>query len=156
MAMFRVGLVCAVLASGGAVYAQNGCQSPYLSGWYGLPVLDSPIYRDVPVPHFALYPPVYYSLPIARTYGYSPFAYPPGVMTPEVSLPQEVNVLGTHGQPKKELPKPPRLTAAPLRLVNPFVAQPEEPSDSTTPQFAGALAPRPLVLYPSATKQARR
>ncbi|BBO33500.1 hypothetical protein [Lacipirellula parvula] len=36
------------------------------------------------VPYFAAFPPVYYSQPVPRTYGYSPFAYPPGVMTPEV------------------------------------------------------------------------
>jgi hypothetical protein len=36
------------------------------------------------VPHFAAFPPVYYSVPVPRTYGYSPFAYPPYVMTPDV------------------------------------------------------------------------
>ena len=36
------------------------------------------------VPYYAAFPPVYYSYPVPRTYGYSPFAYPPGVMTPEV------------------------------------------------------------------------
>ena len=36
------------------------------------------------VPYYAAFPPVYYSYPVARPYGYSPFAYPPGVMTPEV------------------------------------------------------------------------
>src|SRR3970040_1649331 len=36
------------------------------------------------VPPFAASPPVYYSYPVPRTYGYSPFAYPPHVMTPEI------------------------------------------------------------------------
>ena len=40
------------------------------------------------VPHYAAFPPVYYSLPVARSYGYSPFAYPPGYPTPEVSVAQ--------------------------------------------------------------------
>jgi hypothetical protein len=35
-------------------------------------------------PYYALFPPVYYSFPVARPYGFSPFAYPPGVMTPDV------------------------------------------------------------------------
>lgn len=35
-------------------------------------------------PYFALHPPVYYSQPVARSYGYSPFAYPGSVQTPEV------------------------------------------------------------------------
>lgn len=34
------------------------------------------------IPYYALYPPVYYSYPVPRTYGYSPFAYPPGTITP--------------------------------------------------------------------------
>ena len=42
---------------------------------------------QVPVPpYFALHPPVYYSMPVPRTYGYSPYAYPGTVMTPEVIM----------------------------------------------------------------------
>ena len=39
---------------------------------------------DREVPFYALFPPVYYSYPVPRTYGYSPFAYPPGVETPPI------------------------------------------------------------------------
>ncbi len=39
---------------------------------------------DFRVPYFAAHPPVYYSQPVPRTYGYSPFAYPPYVRTPEI------------------------------------------------------------------------
>src|ERR1700742_789907 len=44
------------------------------------------LYRELlnNVPYYALHPPVYYSYPVPRTYGYSPFAYPPSVMTPDV------------------------------------------------------------------------
>lgn len=52
---------------------------------------------DFRVPYFAAHPPVYYSYPVPRTYGYSPFAYPPQVLTPEVA------------------------PVAPLEIVNPFV-----------------------------------
>ena len=38
------------------------------------------------VPYYSAFPPVYYSVPVARTYGYSPFAYPPGTMTPEIEM----------------------------------------------------------------------
>lgn len=58
------------------------------------------------VPYFAAHPPVYYSGPVARPYGYSPFAYPPNVMTPEI-----VNEMG------------------PQMIVNPYVPS----SRSTTP-----------------------
>jgi hypothetical protein len=44
------------------------------------------------VPYYAAFPPVYYSYPVARTYGYSPFAYPPGVMTPEVEAAQPLAI----------------------------------------------------------------
>ncbi|MEX0678469.1 MAG: hypothetical protein WD063_15420 [Pirellulales bacterium] len=37
------------------------------------------------IPYYALFPPVYYSYPVARPYGYSPFAYPPGTVTPEAT-----------------------------------------------------------------------
>ena len=42
-------------------------------------------YQDEHIPYFALHPPVYYSQPVPRPYGWSPFAYPPGVMTPNVA-----------------------------------------------------------------------
>jgi hypothetical protein len=42
---------------------------------------------QIPVPpYFALHPPVYYSLSVPRTYGYSPFAYPGSMETPEVEM----------------------------------------------------------------------
>jgi hypothetical protein len=42
---------------------------------------------QVPVPpYFALHPPVYYSAPVARPYGYSPYAYPGWIRTPEVAV----------------------------------------------------------------------
>lgn len=57
--------------------------SPYVFGgtlgWpYGF-------YQDDYVPYYALHPPVYYSNPVPRPYGWSPWAYPPGVLTPEVA-----------------------------------------------------------------------
>ncbi|MBL8828392.1 MAG: hypothetical protein JNM18_15530 [Planctomycetaceae bacterium] len=35
-----------------------------------------PFYVQERVPYFAVHPPVYYSTPIARSYGHSPYAYP--------------------------------------------------------------------------------
>src|SRR5262245_12087464 len=59
---------------------------------------------DTPrLPYYALYPPVYYSYPVPRTYGYSPFAYPPGTMTPEVIQPaQAAPVIYNPYVPKRE------------------------------------------------------
>ena len=48
------------------------------------------------VPYYAAFPPVYYSHPVARTYGYSPFAYPPGVMTPEIETAVPLSIVNPH------------------------------------------------------------
>lgn len=55
----------------------NGCG---IGGLYRS--LDYPTERRVP--YFAAHPPVYYSQPVPRTYGHSPFAYGPSHQTPEV------------------------------------------------------------------------
>ncbi len=52
------------------------------------------------VPHFAAFPPVYYSAPVPRTYGYSPFAYPPGVRTPALAEDATpVEIINPHYKP---------------------------------------------------------
>lgn len=111
-----------------------GCAGGYGYGWGAWDVgrLYSVLAQNVP--HFAAFPPVYYSLPVPRTYGYSPFAYPPGVMTPEV------------------------VTTEPLSIVNPYFsgaseaattqAEPEAPVDRTT------AAPRPAAAPMSAAAHA--
>jgi hypothetical protein len=74
------------------------------------------------VPHFALYPPVYYSVPVARSYGWSPFAYPPGVMTPEVEAPKApVSMRNPHAVPSNSAPAADRSAQAPLTIENPYV-----------------------------------
>jgi hypothetical protein len=95
-------------------------------GWgYGM-MYQSMAYR---VPYFAAFPPVYYSYPVPRTYGYSPFAYPPHVMTPDVVLPSPQVFSNPYVPVEPVTPaKPPqdRATATerpgPLVVVNPFVA----------------------------------
>jgi hypothetical protein len=52
------------------------------------------------VPYYSAFPPVYYSMPVPRTYGYSPFAYPPGVMTPEiVDVAGPAEIINPHIEP---------------------------------------------------------
>jgi hypothetical protein len=87
--------------------------SIYTSGVRGLP------------PYFSLFPPVYYSYPVPRTYGYSPFAYPLGSPTPEVTI--------TDAQPQIMInpyvpPSQPSATShsgktagGPLTIINPYV-----------------------------------
>lgn len=105
--------------------------------------LDYPTERRVP--YFAAHPPVYYSQPVPRTYGYSPFAYTPDTRTPDVvpvaSTPVTIAnpyVRSSNNAPATNAPKQrtaksrtisnsekkaPAATG-PLMIVNPFVTQP--------------------------------
>jgi hypothetical protein len=65
----------AAAAYDGPYYA-GGCAAGWLYPGRSIYVTES-------IPYFALNPPVYYSYPVPRTFGYSPFAYPPGVLTPD-------------------------------------------------------------------------
>lgn len=109
---------------------QQGCNDMGFGGigfggFYGgwdIGALYRQLYNNLP--YFALHPPVYYSYPVPRPYGYSPFAYMPGVMTPEVSM-------------------------GPLEIINPHVPStqnnemPAKPTDTTA---AAARQPEPLVI----------
>jgi hypothetical protein len=96
------------------------------------------------IPYFAQHPPVYYSYPIPRSYGYSPYAYPPGVMTPDVPLfAPEVIPAPTPAPPKPQA-TPSRLTAGPLRIINPYFEEKDDPFGAEKI----ALNPRPQVVYP--------
>ena len=125
-------IACSFLTSSSA-QAQYGLGC---NGYGGFGIYDiGRLYRVLAdnVPYYAAFPPVYYSVPVPRTYGYSPFAYPPGVMTPEVvdASPQEV--INPHMDPLPE----PNVDAAssdhttqvesspmPLAIYNPFVVGP--------------------------------
>ncbi len=123
--------VAAFAAATPAARAQNGCgYGGCWDGGYGW------LYNTLryEVPHFAAFPPVYYSAPVPRTYGYSPFAYPPNVMTPEIAA--EVQPL-TINNPYVPATKPVAAPAdsnsdhsaatgrsvEPLVVINPFVPQ---------------------------------
>ena len=97
LALF-LGMTCSLLVAEDAK-AQYGLNGGYGYG-YGYDI--GRLYRVMAdnVPHFAAFPPVYYSAPVPRTYGYSPFAYPPGVMTPElVEEVAPVEIINPHYKP---------------------------------------------------------
>lgn len=81
----------------------------------------------IPVPpYYSLHPPVYYSAPVPRTYGYSPFAYPGNVPTPEITMGPE-EIINPHIEPE-EVPAPAqeasgRTASAPQVIRNPYVEQ---------------------------------
>ena len=118
-------------------------------GYYG--GLNYNVYTQDPAPYFALHPPVYYSRPVPRPYGYSPFAYPPYIMTPEPKLEEPVTMLNPHA---------PRSTPAsrsastndrttrvqPLRIKNPYVIAAAAPAEKP----AEPVVSRPHTVYPAA------
>jgi hypothetical protein len=101
-------------------------------GYYGWDIAE--LYRQLynNLPYFALHPPVYYSEPVPRTYGYSPFAYPPGVMTPDVVIaPQPVTINNPYVPARAPAAAPAAATdrsasanqaPEPLVIINPFVS----------------------------------
>ncbi len=103
-----------------------------VGGGYGWDIAG--LYRELynNLPYFALHPPVYYSEPVPRPYGYSPFAYPPGTMTPEVvTMAQPVTINNPYVMPSMPTStevKPIDRSAAveqapePLVIINPYVS----------------------------------
>lgn len=92
--------------------------SPYpadLTGLYCVGAIPLP-------PYFALHPPVYYEMPIPRTYGYGPWAYPPYMTTPEIVAPTPEIIQNKFvPQPVKQEPENPKMASAPKMIRNPYV-----------------------------------
>lgn len=93
------------------------------------------------VPYFAMFPPVYYSQPVPRSYGWSPFAYPPGVMTPAVEAPKPQTIINPHvQQPPQCAPSSTETKAKttgyeappPKEVINPFVKSADSAPPAST------------------------
>lgn len=140
MNLRRTLLIAAVLTASGAAANQASAQcAGYGGGFggYGFGAWDvGRLYSVLAdnVPYHAAFPPVYYSYPVPRTYGYSPFAYPPGVMTPEVATaePQVIENPYFEGEaeevapqieaaPADETTSNAKATTQPLVILNPYV-----------------------------------
>lgn len=133
-------LVCGVVLSA-CLASEASAQIGIGPGAYGLGFFNYDTNRHggsyYRVPYYALFPPVYYSYPVPRTYGYSPFAYPPGTITP-AAAPQ----------------------VAAIEYINPFVrpgssatdkdSSDNAPQDATTATVAPAVdatASQPRTYY---------
>jgi hypothetical protein len=117
-----------------AVQAQDYCGAGHglysQLGFGGFGFRNTPYtLGQVPVPpYFALHPPVYYSAPVPRPYGYSPFAYPGHIQTPEpVASPELIN--NPYCAPTNLVPAAKSDPAAtdsaavePKTIMNPFVS----------------------------------
>ena len=104
----------------------QACDGGFGYGW-GIGQLYNTLENRVP--YFAAHPPVYYSYPVPRTYGHSPFAYPPHFRTPEVvAEPTVLEISNPYVTPKHEGVEAERSVqtpSAPVPLVihNPYVNQ---------------------------------
>lgn len=90
----RFALLAAVAAAAGlaaeSATAQEVGVRYYLSDNYGFGLDRAYASSRIPTPpYFAIHPPVYYSYPVPRTYGYTPWAYPSYVMTPTIQAPAQ-------------------------------------------------------------------
>ena len=108
---------------GGFGYGGYGCGGYGCGPWGG--------YLSDQVPYFAWYPPVYYSAPVAHSYGYSPFPNPPGGDIAEASYEAPAAMPATH------LP--------PLRIINPYVTQGDGATSAST---APPAPPKPAASVP--------
>jgi hypothetical protein len=78
-----IGLAMAADACGGEAWPYGLGHYPYSIYPYYAPI---PLRADQPIPYYAVHPPVYYSHIVPRPYGYSPYAYVPGIVTPQSEL----------------------------------------------------------------------
>jgi hypothetical protein len=132
LAALAVGVILGVaqpaLATNGSYFWNYGC-----GPWGYFPPGG---YYPERIPYYSLYPPVYYSHPVPRTYGYSPFAYPPGIFTP----PSEYS--GYSGYAEAAAPQ-----TRPLRIANPYVARTEEAPAQVATDIPAS--PRPKSVFPA-------
>lgn len=117
-----------VAASGQPASAQCG---GYGFGW-GYSDIGN-MYRVLAdrVPYYAAFPPVYYSVPVARTYGHSPFAYLPTHETPEVEIMAPQTIINPYFQSSSDAAAEPAMetqnttqdkltSVGPQLIVNPY------------------------------------
>jgi hypothetical protein len=124
----------ALAAAVGNLQAQAPC-SPGMAYFLGYPYDQ---FRLQNIPFYSLYPPVYYSQPVARPYGYSPFAYPPGFTTPEPVAVEAPKVMVNPHVPSAQ---PTKSSVAALRIVNPHVQQVAlvEPAPAVTKETSAVV-----------------
>ncbi|HEV7282128.1 MAG TPA: hypothetical protein VGN57_18135 [Pirellulaceae bacterium] len=136
--VLTAGAVLLAVSCGAATASAQGPCGPFAGyGGYlpygGLYGGDCQMQAFDRVPYFALNPPVYYSHPVARPYGYSPFALPPGVAPVEPQIKgdclaqAETNPFFVPGAPNSAPNAPAEdrttKTAAVVPEVNPFFVQ---------------------------------
>ncbi len=127
-------------------FFRGGCYSAY----YGYGAAN--IYTAEPVPYYALHPPVYYSYPISRPYGWSPFPHAPlpyaaQRLEPAVRVAQPLTIRNPYVVGAAAAGEA-STSGQPLRIVNPYVQGPGKAKAAT--------GDRPQIVYPASLAQAPR
>ena len=102
----------------------GGCQN-YGLGYYGLGGFYEMPYsmgRIPTPPYFSLHPPVYYRAAVPRNYGYSPFAYPGIMKTPEHSN-SSLDIDNPYVEPRNPTEETSHVTAVSVIVRNPFAGK---------------------------------
>ena len=133
----RLGILLGALIAASFSASSASAQIAIGPGGYGLGYFNYG-YNQPRIPYYALYPPVYYSYPVARTYGYSPFAYPPGTMTPELAPDRQGAAIRNPFVPQEPKPTPTadRHAAVGKVLANPFYQQAASASSASVADAA--------------------
>jgi hypothetical protein len=116
-------------------------------GWPYVPYWVRPaesVYYTETAPYFALRVPVYYSYRVARTFGYSPYPYPPEVVAPGTYSPRPLSVQNPYAQTEGEEGSEAAQPTPPLRIDNPFVGRAEKSAKASN-----TTARRPQIVYPT-------
>ncbi len=156
----RTGVILAILLglAGSLALADGplpdaGVCSPYY-GFWGCGYYPWSGYSLESAPYYAMHPPVYYSYPVPRTYGYSPFPYPPGTRTPEIVPPKPKIIENKFvPRPSGQEPKSDRVTEHPVRISNPFVAQANGSAGKAVVELISTQGIRPKIIYPARLAQ---
>jgi len=108
------------------------------------------------IPFYALHPPVYYSNPISRPYGDSPFASPPGYYGPGAidGGPQTVtnpyatpgNTAPSSATPPEAVPAPPAPNSRAPSPVKPTAGRTASLAEEATPSIESLPSPEPIPL----------
>jgi hypothetical protein len=135
----RPGILAAAMAGILALGAEQ-CQAqgwafggPFLYGaGYGLFVYER-------LPQYSLFPPVYYKHPVPRSYGYSPYAYPPGFATPPVTAAsRRVIIVNSYAPQSSSSNEPAQRPPQPVVIHNPYVND----SSARSRRMAQVVGPR--------------
>jgi hypothetical protein len=121
----------AILALAVVFAAKGVCQAWWPSAWGNSGWLGgySPWLSDLErLPYFALHPPVYYSHPVPRTYGYTPFASLPDLTIFEARQADPVTIRNPYVASSGAAAEAIAASGAPLVVRNPFVDRPAKAS----------------------------